>query len=128
MEAGTYYIKETAIDTETGLMLPKAELYDGVKGTEVIDGEVYFGPYTVKDRVNEDGTVNQPKTERFTDLVNHGTLKVRKKDSETGENLVGSEFAVSYVDENGKTVTLKEQLVLSEASWKIKCLDIRIYQ
>ena len=28
-----------AIDTETGLMLPKAELYDGVKGTEVIDGE-----------------------------------------------------------------------------------------
>ena len=31
VEAGTYYIKETAIDTETGLMLPKAELYDGVK-------------------------------------------------------------------------------------------------
>ena len=88
--AGTYYIGEKA-GSNPAIIYPDY-IYEeqSTTGVEVVNGEVYYGPYEVK--ANTDGKTNAIT---ITNTANKGNLVVTKTDAKTGAAIAGASFTVS---------------------------------
>ena len=88
--AGTYYIGEKA-GSNPAIIYPDY-IYEeqSTTGVEVVNDEVYYGPYEVKS--NTDGTTNAIT---ITNTANKGNLVVTKTDAKTGAAIADASFTVS---------------------------------
>ena len=89
VEAGWYYIVETA--TPAGAIAPAIVHKDSDKYNNILveDGTVYFGPY----QAQNNGTT--PVTVTIDNAANSGSLTINKTDAKTNTALAGATFNVS---------------------------------